>query len=270
MFRKSYTTTILLLTAISLNAASFASQKTFASQNRSASQKKVVTLDRYFPETAEDEREQIIRHYGYTVSYNADRMIPNWVIYELTPKKAAGEVPRAKRFVPDPLAEGNVATHGDYTNSGYDRGHMAPAGDMKWSERAMKESFYLSNVCPQDHNLNGGDWRELEEKVRSMALSGDTIYVICGPVTSDNPEKIGSGVHVPEAFFKILFKRDKGSIAAIAFVMLNAPGDRKLSYYAVTVRDVELLTGADFFASLPRREQNKIEKACDTDFWGIK
>ena len=112
-------------------------------------------------------KEQIICHTGYTVSYNSDWKIPNWVAYELTKEEVGGAVERYDVFMPDPVVPSDEsATTYDYKGTGWDRGHMAPAGDMKWSEQAMKESFYLSNICPQNKKLNSGIWKDLEEQVR--------------------------------------------------------------------------------------------------------
>ena len=106
-------------------------------------------------------QEQIIRHSGYTVSYNKDLKIPNWVSYELTREETKGKEKRGNRFIADPLVTGPIATNADYTRSGYDKGHMAPAADMKWSPEAMKESFYFSNMCPQHPQLNRRGWKNL-------------------------------------------------------------------------------------------------------------
>ena len=116
-------------------------------------------------------QEQIIRHSGYTVSYNKDLKIPNWVSYELTREETKGKEKRGNRFIADPLVIGPIATNADYTRSGYDKGHMAPAADMKWSPEAMKESFYFSNMCPQHPQLNRRGWKNLEEKIRNWAIA---------------------------------------------------------------------------------------------------
>ena len=113
--------------------------------------------------------EQIIHHIGYTVSWNPVFLVPNWVAYELTADELIGSEERTNHFKPDPLVEGDPVVTRDYSNSGYDRGHMAPAADMRWSAQAMRESFYMTNICPQNHNLNAGDWKALEERVRDMA-----------------------------------------------------------------------------------------------------
>ena len=102
--------------------------------------------------------EQVIRHKGYTVSYNSDYRVANWVAYELTSQEAkSNAAERSNKFVRDPMVKGASAENGDYTRTGYDRGHLAPAGDMKWSAQAMRESFYLSNITPQKPGLNRQD-----------------------------------------------------------------------------------------------------------------
>ena len=118
------------------------------------------------PLPLEDRAEQIIKHEGYTVSYNKNWRLPNWVAYELIRDELRGTVSRTDKFVVDPYVNGVSATNADYRRSGFDRGHMAPAADMTWSETAMKESFYFSNMCPQNPGLNRGAWKDLEESIR--------------------------------------------------------------------------------------------------------
>lgn len=216
--------------------------------------------------------ERVIVHKGYTVSYNADWKIPNWVAYELTDVEVAGEEPRAKKFVPDPMVpKYESATTDDYKNSGWDRGHMAPAADMKWHPQAMKESFYLSNVCPQNRNLNAGVWKDLEEQVRDLAAQKGHIYVVCGPIVSDDYQTIGANnVVVPSAFFKVLLQEEDGNIYTIGFVYENVAGRRPMSTYAMTVDDVEALTGIDFFPSLPDKIEKRVEAEVDFTKWTVK
>ena len=216
--------------------------------------------------------ERVIVHKGYTVSYNADWKIPNWVAYELTDVEVSGEEPRAKKFVPDPMVpKYESATTDDYKNSGWDRGHMAPAADMKWHPQAMKESFYLSNVCPQNRNLNGGVWKDLEEQVRDLAAQKGSIYVVCGPIVSDDYQTIGANkVVVPSAFFKVLLQEENGKIYTIGFVYENVAGRRPMSTYAMTVDEVEELTGIDFFPSLPDKIEKRVEAEVDFTKWTVK
>lgn len=218
-----------------------------------------------------DREEQIIRHTGYTVSYNEFWRLPNWVGYELTREKARGTVARAKHFKADPLVQGISADNRDYSRSGYDRGHMAPAADMKWSTRAMKESFYFSNICPQLHNLNAGDWKELEESIREWAHKDSAIIVISGPIIKgSNPRRIGvNQIAVPEAFFKVVLAPYLSKPKAIGFIMKQEKGNHPLRSYVVSVDSVEKLTGIDFFPVLPDDIENKVEAKAIPREWGL-
>lgn len=223
--------------------------------------------------TINDERsDRVITHKGYTVSYNYDWKIPNWVAYELTDIEVEGEVPRYDRFKPDPMVPKNAtATTDDYKHSGYDRGHMAPAADMKWDEQVMKESFYLSNICPQNPNLNGGAWKDLEEQVRDLASQKGNIFVVCGPIVNNTDKTIGANkVVVPQAFYKVLLQEDKGELHAIGFIYENKSGRQPMSTYAKTIDEVEEITNIDFFPSLPDRIEKKIESEVDFSKWTVK
>ena len=220
------------------------------------------------PVRKENRPEQIIAHKGYTVSYNSDWCVPNWVAYELTREEVRGTVPRAVHFEPDPDVQGVCPTYRDYSRSSYTRGHMAPAGDMKWDTTAMRESFYLSNVCPQDHNLNDGDWKVLEEQARSWAYKYGSVYIACGPIMSNNPEVIGrNNVAVPDAFYKVLLCKINGQWQALGFVFDNKPGHRQLHYYCRSIDEVENLTGIDFFPALDDEIENAIEAKTDFSAW---
>lgn len=223
------------------------------------------------PNITEERSDRVITHKGYTVSYNYDWKIPNWVAYELTYLEVQGEVPRYDRFKPDPMVpQGMTATTNDYKYSGYDRGHMAPAADMKWDEQVMKESFYLSNICPQNPNLNGGVWKDLEEQVRDLASQKGKIFVVCGPIVNDISNTIGENkVVVPQAFYKVLLQEENDEIHTIGFVYENVSGRKPMSTYAMTVDEVEKLTNIDFFPSLPNKIENKVESEVDFSRWTI-
>ncbi len=223
------------------------------------------------PAKIQGSQERIIIHTGYTVSYNPAWKIPNWVAYELTREEVEGNVPRYDTFLPDPeVSEDESATTYDYKNSGWDRGHMAPAADMKWSKQAMKESFYLSNICPQNKNLNKGVWNDLEIQVRELARQKGKIYVVCGPIVANQPKRIGlNKVAVPDAFFKVLLQNDNNNWAAIAFMFPNKCGRKPLSTYAMSVDDMQIMTGIDFFPALPDSIEQKIESQVDFTKWNI-
>lgn len=213
-------------------------------------------------------QEQVVRHAGYTVSYNKNWRLPNWVAYELTRQETQGSEKRNNRFVADPLITTILATNGDYLRSGYDKGHMAPAADMKWSSTAMKESFYFSNICPQHPELNRRKWKDLETKIRDWAIADSAIIIICGPVIGQQSQTIGKNrITVPEKFFKIVLAPYAKPMRAIAFLFDNQRAVAPLPSYVVTVDSIEHLTGMDFFSPLPNSIENKIEAQSDFGQW---
>lgn len=211
----------------------------------------------------------LIRHSAYTVSYNEDWLIPEWVAWELTSDEADGKFPREQQFNPDPDWKGHQAENKDYTRSGYTRGHMAPAGDMKFSEQAMKESFYFTNVCPQLAESNNGNWNSLEEKCRRWAHKYGAVRIACGPVvTSDSPKTIGwNEIIVPDAFFKVVLVEYKGRWNGVGFIFPHEDGNTKFEDFAMTIDEVETTTGLDFFPALPDDIENAVEASFDWSFW---
>ena len=159
----------------------------------------------------------------------------------------------------------------DYSNSGWDKGHMAPTADMKWSEQSMYESFYLTNICPQNHTLNERDWLTLEKRVRGWAEEYGSVYVVCGPIVGTNKYgKIGRNrVVVPDAFFKAVMVPEGKSYKTIAFIMMNESEHHTLKEYALSVNKLEEITGMDFFPSLGDREEEIIEDQVDLRSWNI-
>ena len=197
---------------------------------------------------------------GYEVVLNENYRIPEWVAYELTDEEVSGTNPRSNHFRTDPNFDGRQADDNDYRNSGWDRGHMAPAADMKLSEQMMRESFYFTNICPQNHNLNSGDWKALEEMVRDYANKYGNIYVTCGPIITDK-------VTVPDAFFKVMLILTPSGYESIGFIMENKAGHKPLSTYAVTVDEVESRTGLDFFPALSDDVESRVESTYNKLVW---
>ena len=220
--------------------------------------------------TAKGRKSQIIRHKGYTLSYNDDWRIANWVGYVLTADETNGDVERSDWFDKDPMVKGVQVKHADYTHSGFDRGHLAPAADMKWDEQAMKESFYMSNICPQVHALNAGLWNSLESRVRTWARRDSAIVVVCGPIVPDEPMTIGENrVAVPEYFYKVVASPYSAPPRGIAFIMPNEDCDMPLYKYAVTIDSVERRTGIDVLYNLPDSLENYIEQNFDLKSWQL-
>ena len=222
------------------------------------------------PRLVNNQPEQVIRHLGYTVSYNPDWLVPNWVAYELN-AETSGEQERKNHFKPDPLVNGDPVVTGDYANSGYDRGHMAPAADMKWSEQAMRESFYMTNMCPQLHSLNAGDWKDLEELARDWAQLYGNIYIACGPIVEADYPTIGKNhlIAVPSAFYKVFLRQTRQGWTSIGFIMPNQAGNRPLMTYMLSVDEVEAQTGIDFFYNLPVSLESQVESTYSVSDWTL-
>ena len=213
--------------------------------------------------------EQILHRKGYITSYNAEHKIPNWVAWHLTATHTKGPYKRsAMKFHEDKEVEGPSVTTEDYARSGYDRGHMCPAGDNKWNEQALEESFLMTNICPQAHNLNTGDWNDLENKCRSWAKKYGDIYIVCGPILRNlRHRRIGKHhVTVPEAFFKVILCM-RGKPKAIGFVYENEDGHKPIAAYSTTIDVVEKATGINFFPVLPDDIENKVEASADYNQW---
>ena len=205
---------------------------------------------------------QVIQRTGYTLAYDKKTKTPQWVAWELTKEETKGNHERTDKFLPDPNVEGAKVVTTDYTGSGYDRGHMAPAGDMKWNKKAMEESFYMSNICPQIHHLNTGDWNELEANTRKWARRYGSVYVTCGPIYngSRRTQYIGKNrVKVPDAFFKVILIQSPKKTCALGFFFENEAGQRPLNEYLVSIDYLEQTTGIDFFPSLPDELENTLE-----------
>ena len=214
------------------------------------------------PSMPKGKQGQIIQRTGYTLAYDKKTKTPQWVAWELTKEETKGNHERTDKFLPDPNVEGAKVVTTDYTGSGYDRGHMAPAGDMKWSKKAMEESFYMSNICPQIHHLNTGDWNELEANTRKWARRYGSVYVTCGPIYngSRRTQYIGKNrVKVPDAFFKVILIQSPKKTCALGFFFENEAGQRPLNEYLVSIDYLEQTTGIDFFPSLPDELENTLE-----------
>ncbi len=196
---------------------------------------------------------------GYLLSFNHTTGVADWVMERLSAPALSGDADRnSSPFRPDPDLAGGPALS-DYRGSGYDRGHLAPAADMKWDQGAMDESFYLSNIAPQvGAGFNRGIWAQLEAKIRGWTRAKGDIIVITGPVYYDYQPVIGGRVVVPDAYFKIIYAPADGR--ALAFLMPNriitAPA---LSAHQVTIDALEDLTGYDFFNTLPVTLEDRLE-----------
>lgn len=210
----------------------------------------------------------IIKHIGYTLSYNERHEQANWVAYELTAAETIKVVERGNSFRSDLAVPTGSANNADYKGSGYDRGHLAPAADMGWSKEAMMESFYYSNMSPQVPGFNRGIWKELEEQVRQWALDNLAIYVITGPVLEDDLPTIGpDSVSVPRYYYKVILDYTKPGLKGIGFLLPNESSTLPLQHFAVSIDSVEQATGIDFFPALPDPQEKVLESSVCLPCW---
>ncbi len=202
---------------------------------------------------AYDTTEDIVEHLGYTASYNHTTLCPDWVAWELTAEEASGQVEGQYPFSRDPQVAFPKASREDYAHSGWDKGHMAPRADMKWNQKALEESYYFTNVCPQDHEMNSQAWRKIEEMTRRLARRYGSVYVVCGPIyTTCSFGTIGQGgVQVPDAFFKALAVSTPEGYRTVGFLVENSRQDGSPRRYAVSVDSVEAVVGRNLFPSVP-------------------
>ena len=217
--------------------------------------------------------EKIIWHKRYTVSFNKKYRIPNWVAWELTYEQTLGSVSRDGRtFMPD-MNISNSPTHSDYTDSGYTRGHMCPAGDNKWDSQAYNESFYMTNVCPQKYELNSGKWKSLEDRCQNTwSKNYGKIYIVCGPIIPRNNKRyIGNTkILIPNQFFKAILRETNinGKIhyEAIGYIMTQKD-QLYMNKCFYTVNEIEALTGLDLFHNLDDRIEEKVEDVVHENKW---
>lgn len=221
-----------------------------------------------------DRPECIVRHSAMTISWNSALRIPNYVAWALSVGRTKGNIKRADDFQPDPDVK-DSPTWADYRASGFDRGHMCPAADNKHNMKAQKECFYMTNMCPQNHELDAGDWNTLEQLCRRWAKKYGTIYILSGPIINGYPankqpknQRLGkTQVLVPDAFFKVVLRRGEYGAKAIGFICPNTSQSRRPIDYAVSVDSVEAVTGINFFNKLPKAEEQKAEATFNFNDW---
>ena len=212
------------------------------------------------------------RYAAMTVNFNSVFRVPNCVSYVLTSDMVAitngpnAENRRNYKFYADPSVRGCPEWY-EYKGSGYDRGHMAPANDMRWSRQSMSDCFLMTNICPQDHDLNGGSWNKLELKIHDWARTNGKIVVATGPIFNGSSRRIGNNgdIVVPAGFFKVVL--DPSRNRAIGFIYENHEGGGGVARHACSVDDVERITGHDFFSALPDNVENAVESTFNFAQW---
>lgn len=213
----------------------------------------------------------IIKHLVYTLSFNKETNLANWVAWSLSSEKSSGRYGRTDDFRVDELLPRKYRVDETaYKESGYDRGHMCPAGDNKWSYQAMSESFLMSNICPQDPELNQKWWEHLEEAERRWARNEGTIYICCGPLYLNKPRRFIQGnvkVRIPDGFFKVILSLREGAEKAIGFCYVNDASRQPMESTVCTVDDIEEFTGIDFFANIDDLLEAKVEQSSRLQTW---
>ena len=232
---------------------------------------------------AKDHQTRQFEHYAlcYRESYEQ----AEWSAYELTKDELNKKSGRTNDFREDPEIKTGSATLNDYKGSGYDRGHLTPAADMAFSEKAMSETFYLSNMSPQAGPFNRGIWQQLEAQVRTWAKTFGKVYVVSGPILekpASKYESIGKDnkIAIPQYYYKVLLAPlyadgndsktpdDAKSIAAIGFILPNeACSGKEFWDFAVSVDEVEKRTGLDFFSLLDEKAEKEAEGSFDISIW---
>lgn len=205
---------------------------------------------------------------GFILSFNTSTHTPQWVAWQLLGQETDGTTQRSNKFWQDENIEG-CPTPDDYKHSGYDKGHLCPAADNKMSEQTMHDCFVMANMCPQAPELNQKAWATLEKKCRLWAQRDSAIYIVAGPIynKADNATIGKTKVKVPSAFYKVIIAPYLTSPRGIAFVYPNMASPGNMQNYSTTIREVEKITGLDFFYSLPDSLENIIETSASFKEW---
>lgn len=214
---------------------------------------------------------QVINHKYYSLSYSKNYKQAEWVAYELTKENLLNSsVIRKDRFKMDPQISKLESAKGSDYRKPYDRGHLAPCKDFLYSEEAMLESFYYSNMSPQHYSFNRGIWKKLENQVREWAQENGHIYIVTGGILPTCSSYIGDDLAVPEFFYKIVLVNKEETIKAIAFILPNRKSDKKLDFYITYIDFIEEITGIDFFPEIPDEVENKLESNIEAHKWIFK
>jgi endonuclease G len=214
-------------------------------------------------------KEKIVRHFAYSLVYDTSFRIAKWVAYALPKENLNGQYERTNIFMPDPELNKYTNNDEDYKSSGFDKGHLAPAADMRWSQTAITESFYYSNMTPQKIGFNRGIWSRLEAEIRGWVGKEEILYIVCGPVLEENLNRIGKNkISVPNLFFKAVLAYHPPVMKGIAFLIPNNDSKDDLKNYAISIDSLESIINLDLFPLLPDLEEKHIEETFCPSCWG--
>ncbi|MFD0964325.1 DNA/RNA non-specific endonuclease [Pseudofulvibacter geojedonensis] len=213
----------------------------------------------------------IIYHNNYSLSYHEKFEQAEWVAYELKRDHLSNKKFKRPLFYQDESIKTKSAHWANFKNSGYDKGHLCPAGDRKFTKQAHDETFLTSNISPQEHQFNSGIWNRLEQKVRYWAKKYNGVFVITGGVLTDNLNTIGNEkVAVPKYFYKVLLDNNNGKIKMLAFLVPHQNSNKPLYEFVVSVDRVEQLTGIDFFPQIEDEVEEKLESLDSYKGWSFR
>ena len=213
---------------------------------------------------------QIVVHDNYTLSYVEKYEQAEWVAYELKATDLSNSNFDRPFFIEDNQVKTGSADWRNYKRSGFDKGHLCPAGDRKFSKSAFDETFLTSNISPQKHDFNDGIWNRLEQKVRYWASKYNGIYVVTGGVLENGLATIGNeNVAVPKYFYKVILDDDNGEYKMIGFLVPAVDSDKALYEFVVPVDEIEKRTGIDFFPNLDDATEIRLEKNSDYKNWSF-
>ena len=230
-------------------------------------QLKVETNEYFLPTSTTG---QIVHHQNYSLSYNEPYEQAEWVAYELKVSHLSSANHKRPYFEIDNAVKSGAAHWGNYKQSGYDRGHLCPAGDRRFSKAAHDETFLTSNISPQEHQFNSGVWNRLEQKVRYWAKKYDGVFVVTGGILKEGLKTIGEEqVAVPNQFYKIVLDNRDGDPKVLAFLLNHEDSDLPLYKFVVSVDEIEKLTGIDFFPELDDTIENRIEASSSYKNWSF-
>jgi endonuclease G len=208
---------------------------------------------------------ELVSHVYYTLSYNEKHEQAEWVHYYLDKNQISRNIERTNNFRVDKKVSTGTASLADYKGSGYDRGHLAPAGDMKKDRISMSQSFLMSNIAPQNASFNRGGWKKLENLVRGW-INNNALYITTAGVLENDLKTIGfNRVSVPNRFYKIIYNPKDQQM--IAFLMPNQKITLPLISYVVTVDKIETLTGIDFYSEMEDDLEEKLESEKTIKGW---
>lgn len=210
---------------------------------------------------------EVVVHDNYMLSYSEPHEQAEWVSYILERSHLTYNDRERPYFIEDPKVKTKSADWRNYKGSGFDRGHLCPAGDRRFSEYAYNETFYTSNIAPQNREFNAGVWNRLEIQTRQWCKRYGTLYIITGGVLKNNLKEIGDeGVDVPDAFYKILARQEGTDFKVLAFLIPNKQNDLSLENFLVSIDELEKQTGINFFPELGEKGL-EFENTIDVSGW---